>query len=303
MKEFTLPENSQTYVNTVKDRCQDLIQYKIWSGIKSLDLKRWFNNFNGDLEQYFAACILDALIYRSEDQLVALANELFTKKLYSSLESVGFQFEHYKSLIDLLKSSPTNQLRLVSVSTKNERPVKSSNMILRAYKRKLGLNENWFIHPNEVKIEKESNGVNTFVFIDDFLGTGKQFQSMYKSYGFQLLLKKSNVLYAPLVAHSRGVGFLTDQNSNLVITASEYLNDNNDVFNNAFKDGINTPESAKSFYDELLTNNNFSDLLDENKYGFGNLGLAYTFAHSSPDNCLHIIWDNQNGGWHPLIAK
>ena len=45
-----------------------------------------------------------------------------------------------------------------------------------------------------------------------------------------------------------------------------------------------------------------NDLLDENKYGFGNLGLAYTFYHAAPDNCLNILWDNKNG-WYPLIKK
>ena len=81
LKQFTLPQNAKTYVNNVKDRSFALITHNIWNGVKSIDLKRWFKNFEGDLEEYFAACILDALIFRSEDQLVAQARELFTKKI------------------------------------------------------------------------------------------------------------------------------------------------------------------------------------------------------------------------------
>ncbi len=301
MKEFSLPKNAQTYINTVKDRCEDLIHHKIWGGIKILDLKRWFLNFDGELEQYFAACILDALIYRSDDQCTALANELFTKKLIKVLEGVGFKFESYKSLIELLKLNTTNELRLVSVSNKGERPDKSSSVILRSYRRKLGLNNNWFISPNEIDAAINM-GITNFIFIDDFLGTGDQFNSMYSTYGFQLKLKDCNIFYAPLVAHSTGISNLKLANEMVTVVASEYLNEEFNVFNYAFEDGINGPECAKDFYNSFLNNKNFSDLPKENQYGFGNLGLAYAFSHSSPDNCLHIIWDDQNG-WHPLIAK
>lgn len=301
MAQFELPQNAQTYINTVKDRSFDLISHKIWNGIRAIDLKRWFKNFDGEVEEYFASCILDALIFRSEEQLVAQARELFTKKLCAVLSGIGFDFKNYNDLTNLLKGPLNNQLRLVSVENKYERPGKSSNVILRIYKRRLGFNENWFITP--VEVEREiSNGINTFIFIDDFLGTGKQFDSMYKSYGFSLKLRTCNCIYAPLVAHSTGINLLQLNHSEIIVTSSENLNDDYDVFNHAFEDGINDPDGARKFYTQILAKNNFNNLLEENKYGFGNLSLVYTFSHSAPDNCLHIIWDNQNG-WHPLVAK
>jgi hypothetical protein len=301
MTEFSLPEDPTNYIYTVKDRCMDLISHDIWVGIKPINLNRWFNNFETELEKYFAACILDALIYRSDDQMTALANELFTKKLPLLLNSKSYNFTDYKELTDLLKSDVTNQMRLVSVSSNQERPVKSSNVILRDFRRKMYFNDSWFITPNEVEREKD-NGIKTFIFIDDFLGTGNQFDSMWKNNGFGLTLKDCNAIYAPLVAHLEGVKMLTDKYENLFVISAEYLDETSNVFNFAFNDGINTPENAKLFYDSLLKKYNFNKLLPENNYGYGNLGLAYTFYHSSPDNCLHIIWDNKDG-WHPLITK
>ena len=73
------------------------------------------------------------------------------------------------------------------------------------------------------------------------------------------------------------------------------------VFKFAFNDGVNNEKTAKEFYDNLILKYNF-DLRNENKYGFGNLALAYTFYHAAPDNCLNILWDNKNG-WYPLIKK
>lgn len=298
---FSLPNNAHTYINTVRDRCHDLIQYKIWTGVKSIDLRRWLNNFSNDLESYFAACILDALIYRSNDQTLSLASELFTKKLPLYLNSVGFSFKDYRGLVDLLRSPLKNDLRLVSVALKNKWEIKSSNVILREYKRKLAFNENWFIHPDEVEREV-SNGIQTFIFIDDFLGTGTQFSTMYKLYGFQGILKDCLKIYCPLVSHVVGRNHLNELYPNLVIISAEYLDNKHNVFNYAFDDGMNTPNGAKAFYENLLNDNEFN-LLEENKFGIGNLGLTYTFSHSSPDNCLNIIWDNNNGRWHPLIAK
>jgi len=301
LPEFTLPDFAHTYINNVRDRSIDLITYKIWNGLNILDLKKWLNNFEGDLEQYFAACILDALVFRSEEQLVAQAKELFTKKICNLLSKNGYILPHYSSFIDILKGSPNSDFRLVSVSNRNERPVKSSNLILRLYKRKLGFNENWFITPDEV--EKEHNvGIKNFIFVDDFLGTGKQFYSMYRGYGFSLLLKDCTTIYAPLVAHEFGMNYLTENFPEVAVTSSETLDDDDNVFNHAFEDGINSPENAKIFYTMLLKKYKFVNLLPENEYGYGNLGLVYTFSHSSPDNCLNIIWDSQNS-WNPLVRK
>lgn len=299
---FSLPENALTYINTVKDRCHDLIQYKIWYGVKSLDLKRWLNNFNGNLELYFASCILDALVYRSNDQTLSLASELFTKKLPAHLNKIGSKFDDYRSLVTLLRSPVTNELRLVSVANKNERPVKSSNVILRDYKRKLSFNDSWFIHPTEIQNEV-SAGVKIFIFIDDFLGTGDQFHNMYKGYGLQMILSDCESIYSPLVAHTKGIKLLKEKHSEVTVISTEYLDEKFDVFNFGFDDGVNTSEGARIFYKKLLKDNKFSNLPEENQYGFGNLGLTYTFSHSCPDNCLNIIWDNNNGLWHPLIAK
>ena len=301
MKQFTLPQNAKTYVNNVKDRSFALITHNIWNGVKSIDLKRWFKNFEGDLEEYFAACILDALIFRSEDQLVAQARELFTKKICLELVKVGFNLKDYNDLSKILKGNIDNRLRIVSVANKGERPVKSANLILRIYKRKLGFNDSWFITPDEVKKDK-LNGVRTFIFIDDFLGTGSQFCSMYKSLGFSLLLNDCNSIYAPLVAHNQGCNMIREKYNKVVVTASEFIDDDYNVFNYAFEDGTNNSKGARDFYLYLLKKNEFINIPENNQFGFGNLGLAYTFSHSSPDNCLHIIWDNQNG-WHPLVAK
>lgn len=302
MKDFILPENAETYVNTVKDRCVDLISYKIWGGIKVIDLQRWFKNFEGEKEKYFAACVLDTLIYRSSEQVDAMALEIFTKKLPKILKSLGYGFDSYKCLLEKLRGGSIIDIRLVSVANKRERPTKSSTIILRGFRRNIGLNDNYFISPEEIRDEIRA-GVKTFIFIDDFLGTGDQFYSMWTENGLAMLMKDVNAIYTPLVAHEKGIESLGERCPEVKISFAEYLPNCSNVFESAFNDNVNTPESAQNFYDELLNKYKFDESLGkDNKYGHGCLGLAYTFYHSSPDNCLHIIWDNKDG-WHPLIPK
>lgn len=303
MSKFSLPPNGEMFIHTVKDRCIDLIKHDIWSGITQIEFNTWMKNFRTKNEKYFAACILDSLIYRCEKQEVALAMEIFTKKLPQYLNELSHTLFDYSDLLNILKNqvSEEHKIRLVTVANPQDRPGKSNDTVFRMYRRKLDFNDSWFIKPNEVEREIQ-NGITTFIFIDDFLGTGNQFGSMWNIEGFSLKLKDSNVMYCPLVAHVEGVNKLNNLNSDLKIIAGENLNEDCDVFKFAFIDGVNTTDGAKEFYKNMLEKYNFKNLLEENTFGYGNLGLAYTFSHASPDNCLQIIWEPQEG-WEPLIKK
>src|SRR3989442_15480582 len=76
---FTLPKDGQTYHTEIFDRCRELINFGIWGGLHLSRLRSWVTNFRTDEEKYFAACILDHLIYRSKDQTIGLIEQLFRR--------------------------------------------------------------------------------------------------------------------------------------------------------------------------------------------------------------------------------
>ena len=78
---FVLPKDGAIYSDKIFNRCRDLIAYQVWSGIDVARLDAWINNFQTQEEQYFAACVLDALLYRSDDQTLALSKQLFQRVL------------------------------------------------------------------------------------------------------------------------------------------------------------------------------------------------------------------------------
>src|SRR5208283_2651297 len=78
---FVVPQHGLSYPSQITSRCLDLIDRGIWGGLKPVRLRRWMKNFATDEERYLAACLLDALIYRSDDLTTALLVHLFLRSL------------------------------------------------------------------------------------------------------------------------------------------------------------------------------------------------------------------------------
>lgn len=63
---FSVPRDGGLFITDISERCASLIDVGIWEGITRTQLAAWLTNFETDAEKYFAACVLDTLIFRSE---------------------------------------------------------------------------------------------------------------------------------------------------------------------------------------------------------------------------------------------
>ena len=81
MTDFQLPKDGAIYTEKIFNRCRSLISYNIWGGLEQHRLDAWISNFRTSTEKYFAAKVLDALIYRSDSQTVALMQQLFQRTI------------------------------------------------------------------------------------------------------------------------------------------------------------------------------------------------------------------------------
>lgn len=294
---FNIPKDGETFTHNVIDRCRDLITYQIWGGIEIVNFNSWLKNFKGEIELYFAACILDSLIYKSKAQTISMGKELFIKKIPTFLNTKGYDFYDYNDFINYLNSKQT-EIKIVSVSKPNDPPGKSSDFLLRLYRRKLKINENCFINPTQIDSKLLQN-VKVFIFVDDILATGNQFSNMI--YTIKNHLKDTLNIYSPLAAHYDGILKLNLEHSNLHILPCEILDYDSNLFKSGFNDSVNSEESAKEFYKKLLISNRIS-INSENTFGYGNLALTYAFDLSIPDNCIQLLWTTQND-WKPLILR
>ena len=307
--QFSLPQGAHAYIREIRERCEDLINIGIWSGIHVQQLRRWLSNFQTKQEKYFAACILDNLIYRSEEQTIALLKQLFQRTLPDLIRLNISAVDTIYDWEEELKKSPADcrinpEIRLVAATRRQDPPTKSAYQIARLIKRFLHIDESWIINSWDI-MENIGCNVKIFVFIDDFLGTGTQFESLINDEGLNHVLSEAYFAYLPLTAHVQGISYLQKNFPFLHVSATEILDETYGVFHEesaCFQDEENSPQIAKEFYYNLLEKYEIS-IPGPDRRGFGDLELAYIFQHAAPDNSLPILWWAYSEKWHPLFNR
>jgi hypothetical protein len=263
-------------------------------------------NFTTDLERYFAACVLDALIYRSKNQTIALIKQLFQRALpdLTRLDPTPLgQIEDWQERLHSQSPVSDPQIRLVAAVRKEDSPTKSAYVMARYMMQSLSIPKRWIIKPWEISRHID-RGINIFVFIDDFLGTGSQFKLTLTEENLAPHLSDSYMVYAPLVSHIDGIKSLRSQFKTLRLCPVEVLGESYSLFHptsHAFNDQLNTPAGARRFYYQILRSKGIEIPRSERR-GIGNLELAYAFEHATPDNCLPILWFREEP-WQPLFEN
>lgn len=304
---FEIHAEGAVYTEFVLDRCRQLIAAAIWNGIAPDQFESWVNNFRGDVERYFAACVLDALIYRSEEQTVALMEHLFQRSIPDFLADNPPPQVESRDWAALLRAGPLRRhdprVRLVPVIRNSDPPTKSGPVLARLYRRRLRLDDRWMIWPWQVESERR-RGVQVFVFVDDFLGSGRQFTSFAQTFDLPRRLRGAMGLYAPLAAHEAGIEAVRRTVPGVHVCAVERLTPEYGLFHpdsRWFRDGRNTPEAAERFYHNILHRARVQ-LPARFRRGFGRLAVAYSFQHAIPNNCLPLLWF-RSPTWKPLIER
>ena len=243
--------------------------------------------------------MLDNFVFRSKNQTISLCKELFIKHIPKILNKNEYIFQDGRDLLKYL-GKYQDKIRLVEVIGLEDRPIKSSPILLRDLRKKFNILPSAIITPSQIKEEKDA-GVRCFIFIDDILATGNQFEGFYKKLGLTSLLSDCLSIYAPTVSHIKGIENLTRCISEVHIVSSEILQSNSDVFTHAFNDNENNEVKARAFYRDLMIKYKFG-ISKEIEFGYGNLALAYAFSDSIPDNALHLFWLNKSN-WKPLLNR
>lgn len=305
--EFCIPKDGEAFINQIIERCENLTKAGIWEGLDTIRLGIWMNNFKTSTERYFAACILDALIYRSNAQTFAMMKQLFQQSLPNILRIqppvFTAEIDWYKQLqLPIYVKDP--HIRIIPVIKSTDPPTKSGPLVCRYYRRELKLNQNLMIWPWQIDFAKNI-GVNAFLFVDDFLGTGDQFKQFMDNFSINDKLVNTDAIYAPLVAHEKGIEFLQKSYPELRICAVEKLTEKYNLFTKDslwFKDqdNINSPLSAYTFYNNLVKDRDLP--ASEYLTGYGGFAIAYGFEHATPDNSLPILWERTKN-WEPLLER
>jgi hypothetical protein len=141
--------------------------------------------------------------------------------------------------------------------------------------------------------------------VDDFLGSGAQFERFFKQWHFYSYMGSVKYFYAPVVAHEQGLQFLGSALPDVCVIPAERLGQSHAFFSKEVWDrlgqGVITEADAKAWYIEFAKQKN---LEPDNVWtlGYGDLALTFGFGHSTPNNSLPILW-YETADWKPLLER
>jgi hypothetical protein len=261
-------------------------------------------NFKTELDRYFASCILDSLIYRSDDQTTSLVVQLFQRSLADLTRLHSSPLGQINNWLERLQGPTDPHIRLVAAVGRQDFTHKSAHLVSRMMKRQLAIRPQWIAKPWELA-DHTAAGAKILVFIDDFLGSGQQFADLIGVEDLRWIFSAAQVIYAPFVAHKNGITMLEGTYPGLRITAAEMLDSRHNLLHKdarSFDDGENTVEGARAYYSDMLKRNGIR-VNTNDECGYGGLGLAYVFEHAVPDNNLPLLWHPGNQDWVTLFDR
>lgn len=297
---FVVPEDGLTYTNNTLLRCKSLIAHNIWEGIDETRLLRWMNNFKTAEHRYFATRILDTLMYRSDTQTKSMLKHLFQRTLPDISRHHNLPNE-LTTALNLLRMSREPNVRVVPVvpSRQQNQIMSSGPLIARIIHKHLRIQKQWILDPGSI-----NDNTPFVIFVDDFIGTGTQFSQFMHRAKLVHLIDNRRCCFVALAGHQIGIKHLRTKFASLPVSAVDLLNTNNSLFDtesSSFLDGTNTIEAAYNCYDQVLSALDMGT--SRFRTGFGNLNLAYAFAHGVPNNCTPLLWWSESDNWFPLFDR
>lgn len=137
--------DQRLFIDSTKERAEQLIRTHVWEGIESSRITEWFRQFELRDCALLAACLLDNLAYRSKDQVLALFKAALTcdRLLPNNAESD-------LEIIESLRRNADPGIRLVPVISLDMPPTKSGPYMLRLLARALGIRDRWMIWADQL---------------------------------------------------------------------------------------------------------------------------------------------------------
>lgn len=265
------------------------IDCNVWEGIQRDRLTGWLGSLRNIDAELLGAYLLDNLCYRSRSQYNAMLDALFLDLPVPGSTTGAL-------LVDALQgkkaANPSCGIRLAPVIGYLAPPTKSGPYILRLVQRRFQLHSDWLVWPH---LLGQAGNVTDLYFVDDFCGTGEQFDKFLKGISFDQFLQanpKVNVTYLVTTIHTKGRDRIAKDYPYVQLKWSELLEDSHAVLEASCLARYQVKGFAEKISAQYTQAVKSLGLPQGGKLadGFGELALAYSFAHATPNNTLPIFW-------------
>lgn len=302
---FKAPEWSESFYDDIVSKCEKYISNGYWDDIDTIRFRNWLTNFKSKEENYFAACILDSLVYRTKKMVNSSIDEIAVTRIPCFLRSIEVEnIDCTQTWLDRLRTGSNIPFRIIAIENVDGRTGKSGTILSRRVDERLHLARH--LTRKLEQFDSLHQDVKAIVFVDNFAGTGEQFSEFIEKLKEKKLFNKYKYLYAPLAACTHALIHLKQKYPEIVIDPIEILTEEDSFFypiEGYFQgDKINTIDDAKSFYISLCNKYGFgqSDFL----LGKGDLALTFGFDFSTPNNNIKLLYHNPiDRSWKNLLVR
>jgi hypothetical protein len=288
-----------------------LSDISVWPIQNKFNPTGWLTNFTND-ELIFAQQLLNSFIYYRDD----LVRHLFLTTFNNLCQYIiNYQDKHLISLTNW--RSFLNQAYVVKVTGETPSDADSGFIFTRMARDMAGFSESQIISHEQAidALLSRPNNPPPIIFVDDFIGSGNQFDDLWKRNYFinnkkertsyKKVSEKIEFLsfYCPIVSTKIGYDRVSSLYKNLVVSPAYTLDKSYCAISHEsniwgelnFDESIDFLETASKRAGHYDNGGGVDDWR-----GFQKLGLTFGFEHGTPDATLPIFTSNK-GPWIPLV--
>ncbi|MER8580020.1 hypothetical protein NKG95_14980 [Mesorhizobium sp. M1423] len=289
-------------VDLISEKVRYFRSFQIWPLSQKLDTVQWRQNFLAD-ELIFADRLLDRFVYFCDPMVDALISGAVRR---------FFDSEYFR----LGSSQAVKNARYAFVYVEGEtpNPADSGFSFMRRLRDKLRIEESRLLSPDNAILKHDA--FDTFVFVDDFVGSGNQMIDTWKrqrkrtdgstaSFLDLASAGKHTFVYCPCLCTEYGKAQLGRKAPQLQIVPAHLLTESHNASSSSslIWTGLNVSEGI-DFLERAAKRAGFTahDGGENDWRGFHKLGLSVGFHDSIPDACLPIYFSDLNS-WRPLMKR
>ena len=275
------------YYQMIKERCKQLIDSGIWKGIDMNQYLAWLNNFKTIEEQTFAALILDSLIFRSNDHVVSMLEDVFSRILHNIWRIKKDPLYNSINPLMMLKERHGNHnLRIVAAKSLDGDNNVSADYINHIIYDELQIRQMYGCDVQKIK-EQYENGIRCFLIVDECSLSGTQLDEFLSGIHYNDY-PEARFYVILCTAHYEAIKMMKNRHPSIEILYAEYLDNSDGFFEEIpYPDlGLATKEEAIELYKQLLRSKNIND---PNTLGYLDMALTYAFSNCTPNDSLPIL--------------
>lgn len=300
-----VPSGHEDLSRQVFARFRTLVVDQVIDIITPTDLDCWMRNFETPEGRYLAAQLLSAAVIRTNKMITSSYRHIAEVVLPDLMRSAGlWTFDCVEDFLAALHAKkPAMPLRIVPVDGLliDRKPGNSADSVVRSFYIAAKVGEGYLWRADHVDTWKPFAGL--MVFIDDLLGTGRQFSRFADKYRLNELPDQTRCVYVPLLATPQGLTSVRKAFPRIELRPVETLHASAGFFSGMadnpgvwVRDKANTVDDMRSLYAQILSD---KKVPKESAYS---LELSVLFPGRTPNNSLRAYW-NSTGQWQPLMPR